>query len=816
MKCFKMRFLFTFVALVATLVLFACNGNGKTGDKKNEKGQDNPENKVTPSDQVMLEFDAKKITVKDIGKSIVLGSGSEVKLGTQLEFSVVEGARDKNKIFDGFYINGDKKRVEEGEKYVVTAEHAEKINEKNVIKITFKEREKSKEKVKITFAGSITATTKKDNGSVTVMTGEKYEEGTVISFTATVIEGKILDSWFVNDTDKGCSNENRNIFVYTINLNDAKGENGNKEIEVKFKDKDVKKITIQYDEEKIEGIECKEGSDWKELKQNEEVKTGSKIIFKLKNDLKRKGKTADYYTINGKKNVAIVTNVLESTYEVNEKDAEAKGDKLVIRISAEVRDLIKAKLKFDAKDIKIVATSVGSNESIEKKDGDEVEEGSSLIMTLKDENKKIEQWLCNGTTLPPQSDPSAGYLTVSISNVKKEGETYVLHITVVSSAAQKFKINFTDPIITCQYTGSGNKINSGTEIKETESIVFKAKKQGGKVFEHWLVGQRKENGSENIAEDVYEFSYIVSKDDAKDGAIEVKIVFKEKMLALLMLKKNSIEAKKSTNDGSEEKLANGDKVAEGDYLSFELANDAETGKIVETWFINGKNISEFTEDAPTLADNRRSVSFSLTSTYIKNSADGKKLVEVDYNAREAKQIKIDFDSTKIECATIRDGNEVTVQSGEKVTEGENLTFRVKEGFYVADWKRNNVNIGGASVNSQEFSFIVFKNLATGSENDLAISISIEERQPADVIITFNAEKIECKKGSDVVSTDTKIKEGTVLTFMAKDKDLKADEKIRWNYGDGSSNAKAPNEPNMYKVRLIDAFEGKIEISWEKE
>jgi len=776
---FRMRFLFAFVAIFVTLAFVSCNGTGKTGNTPGQSGDDQDHNNPNVSkDKVVLKFDAKKIVVIDLGGGYPL-NGSEVKIGTRLVFDTIPGAIDANKIFDGFRINENKKKIGKEEPYVVDANDAVMENNKKVINITFVEREKSKDKIKVIFGEKIKATAILNGASTNIQSEQLLEEGTNIDFVATVSDGKILDNWFFNGEKKVGLIQDKSL-SYTLNINDARDKNGIKEIEVTFTEKDVKTITIQYDEDKIGELRASDpqGGQAIALEQNAEVNTGTKIYFSLKDEIIKQGKIVDHFTINGKKNDAVNIDVLGyGHYVIDDKDAEKQGEKLIIKVSAVVRGATSAKLQFDEKEIQILDCTEGHQNAVEKKNGDEVQEKRILLMTLKDDNKMSERWLCNGTLLPVDPrDENSAVLYVSASHMKKVGSGYVLHITVETRERAKIKIKFDSPI-TCNFRGNGpyqagETITSGSTVKEGEAIIFRAEVPDGKIFEHWLLGD-KERKSSTHENNVQVLFYEVDKNDAKNGELEVKFVVRDKLKAKLVFEEEMIKVERKY-----QQLHNGDIVTEGDSLEFNIKDGKDENKVVKKWLIND---SEFQKEdsAGYSRDDNRGISLRLKSKHIK-TVGGENVLKVRYETREAKQIKIEFDSNKIECTT-KNGTSIT--NGAKVAESNWIEFRAKDGVYVAKWKLNNKHIESHD-NRVWYGVMVMEKNAAGAENDLVISVSIEERQAFDIAIEFDPEKIECKNGVETVATGTKIKENTRLTFKAKN--VQGQSSISWFIGDGNS------------------------------
>ena len=477
---------------------------------------------------VTLKFDPKKIGV--YGRSpdlfaLEIGNGKELEVGTKLIFFTPPSiSDDEDKIFDGFRVNG-RKRIQQWEIYVVDVNDAVKEDGKNVLNITFVHKEKTQEKVKINFPQNI----KEEVGGNEITTGESFEEGTYIRFEAQASAGKFVERWFINDREL-IAEGSFTRKSYRINVNDAKQVVDSKVIEVRFEEKEVKEITLQFDDASIEKI-SEVGWNGTTINQNATVKTGQYIEIYAKKEMLAKEKVVDYFTINGDKNDNFETRGGDARYRIDEKDAKQEGDKLIIKIAAIFRDKIKATVRFDNAVIKVTKHKwnniTNQDEEIELASGAQVKEFDSLHCEVKNiDGKKVEKWLCNKDGMPHDPHCGHGYERFGVTKlvVKKEGESYVLDIEVVLKDALKFTVKF-DSSITCRRSGSnGPIVANGTEIEEERSLVFIIKKQDGKVYESWLInGKVKEKIRTYPDEKEIKFYYDVNKDDAVDGTLEVKV-----------------------------------------------------------------------------------------------------------------------------------------------------------------------------------------------------------------------------------------------------------------------------------------------------
>lgn len=813
MKHFRKLFLFCAtiaLSLSFAIVLFGCNGNGKKPGGGNKPDNPNIPNNPIPNGKVTLKFDSKKIYVVGMsGKlsGIRITNGREVEVGTKIAIDITYNALSEDEVLEGFKVGKRNEKIGKGESYTVTLEDSKQENGKNVIEITIEKRAKVKDKVKIIFEQNVRAVLVVHGRPQAVSSGESFEEGTEVIFEAKLSKDKSLDSWFINDAPKASSSQNDRL-SYAINVNDAKDEAGNKVIRVRFTEKEAKNITLQFDEATIESIYTQSDYNHQTLAQNTIVKSGTVIGIFPKREKYQEGKTVDYFTINDNKTDA-VNDIFRPSYKINEKDAKAEGDKLIIKIGAVFRDAKKATLQFDESIIRVIGTDgsspPGGSGSIEHKNGDKVLETGWLLLKLKDgENKTVEQWLCNGTEIERRGNE--GGLLPLLYIDSNAGDNVVLNITVKMRDAVKPIIKFADPI-TCE-SGNNPSITSGSSVKEGTGLRFGAKMIAGKVYENWLVnGKVKEK-----FQDGQWFYYKVNKDDAVNGVIEVTIASHDPLKVKVVLEKDTIKAE-FRNQGAPQDLQNGGIVTEGDGLTFRLKHATEEGKVVDKWLVNGK---EFKGDGNHnyVESNRKGMHLRLSKEYI--VAEGSEnVIKVSYEAREAKEIKIEFDSSKLECKTRNNlDEEVSVNNGQKLKEGSSVEFNAKDNVFVAKWFFNDEHVRRYDNDQSCRVYGIFKEDAIEKGGELVIKVSVEERQPVDIAIKFDEKKIDCKNAGTPVTSGAKVKEGTVLTLTTKD--VPEGKTILWRYGTNNNWGKA-GKPFNFKVSLSDVSQpdkNEMEITFE--
>ena len=750
------------------------------------------------------------------------------------------------------------------------------------IKFSYETRNKSKEKIKVIFDNSIIATVR---GS-SINSGISFVEGTSLSFKAQLQDGKVVESWFLNDVEQ---KEKGNMFEYTLNVNDAKGESGNKSITVKFSEKVAKEIVLKFDETVFAEIR-KNGET---IEQNTKVLDGTQVFFVLKEDAEKE-KVVDYITTNGAKNDAFERRQgpygTIYIYDVDIKDSKDEGGKPTIIVGAIFKDVKKAILKFDSTTIMAwLGEGPGAKEI---QDGVEVKENDFLQFIINKNSDKIaEKWFVNGKQIS-QAEVNVLFYVVSAEDMKMEGGKNVLHVTAELRESKKFTIKFADEITCSEMYDGTDIVANGSEVKENQDLYFSAKQPSDKIFENWLInGMVKREYSRDNS-----FRYIVGKKDANsENVIEVSLSSHTRAKAKLKLLKNDIQAEKEENgsflsihtesevmegerlnfsvnyynfggniidvwlingeefvpdrddtiygnksgisfylnaerikkEGSEniikvdyrvkepkkaklilqkdfieargnyEKLANGAQVSEGDTLSFNLKND---DKIVKKWFVNGREFST-----------NSSIYFVLKENQIIKE-DGIDVIKIDCEVRDAKKIKIEYDTDKI-VKDPRGG----IDSGAKVKEGDTVYFKTKPNILAKNWLVNGKHTQNWS-DLTSFQYMVRVKDAIEKGGELVVVISIAEKGPVECSILFDSDKIECKNGSKDVASEEKVLEGTVLTFKAKG--LSESQVIKWKVNYKPYGSASADEPLRYKVneRDIGDYNGKkvIRVWYELE
>ena len=482
----------------------------------------------------------------------------------------------------------------------------------------------------------------------------------------------------------------------------------------------VKKIFLQFDADTIEEIT---NADNQQITQNQEVRSGITVYVHPKTDKLAEGKAIDSWKINENITQAIKRNDTRGFfYIVNDKDAKTEGDKLIIKISAVYRDGIQVKLKFDSQSIIAYKEDLSASGGIVNlNNGDSLSEGEVLTCEVSNLGDKIvKKWKCNGSELPFDKHPNRKKIVVIKDIAKQEGNGWVLHIEIETRTAQMLKVSFVAPI-TCRYddsNGTGDEILTGTSIKEGSTVEFMCNLPSGKIGENWLVNDiEKERFVKRER-----FKYVLKAEDAKNDVIEVKVSSHESKTVKLLLEKN-MKVSRVSDGGAPSDAPHGSDVKEGDSLIFSFE---QKDKIVDRWIVNGKKYDTGLEEghAFSIEDDGSEMHIVLSDEFIAVEG-GKNVVRVNYEERTVQQIKIQFDSSKIECYHEEDPDK-NVNSGDKLKELVKLQFKAKNQNAVKYWK-----VSGRRMKAYDeaplSSFTVLKKYSILAGGEPVMTVEIQEK-----------------------------------------------------------------------------------------
>ena len=382
-----------------------------------------------------------------------------------------------------------------------------------------------------------------ENNSV-IDPSSKVFLGMKLKFTAKLKAGFELINWAINGIAK--TDERREVFIYTVNIADVKGEN--KEIEISYNTKENETYKIVFDEQRISC--CEFFSQDKKIKSKDVVHEDVWLLFKPKlGDYEE----VEYWTVKGVDTRAS----REYSYKMDKNDIETINGEKVINVGLR----LKQKCKFQFDDALISCKHAKDHKSIDKEEG--VTVGWEVVISAKlKEGEKVSAWKINDEV---RGTENVLRYRVARKDVNSEG---FIKLDVEIEKLKSVNLKFDPSKILCI---KGNApVENEAKLYQGEKIVFKPTKARGEKFENWKL-----NG--NVSSSKREFEYTVNVDDAQDGYINVDYVALP--LTPFILKFEEPITKCSIGDAV---ILSGNPVYEGEKLKF---NTNATNKEVEAWLV---------------------------------------------------------------------------------------------------------------------------------------------------------------------------------------------------------------------------------------
>ncbi len=450
--------------------------------------------------KVVVTFDESKITCRYNGDTY--SSGKAFELGDTLRFMAKN--IDAGKTIENWYVSEKKQEVKDKAKqfidYTIDARDIKDTDGKKGIAIRYEVTDE--EKVTVKFDETKIYCVK--------ASGEKWTEGTELTFYAKLAENETVKAWMVNGingrdiTPSGDTSRVR----YRVRLSDAKDSDGVVEISYTTETTTVK---VNF---KKEEIFCKEvsGKDWH---------VGKQFEFKAKVPA---GEVLEGWYVNGKDQY---TSNNTFVYEVKTDDAKDG----VIEVTRKLYD--KVKITFDKTKVKVT------------KDGTELESGAlcaerdilHLTAHFDPATVMFDKWLINGFKADGLWGYSTNY-TVNNSNAKTEGSAKVISIdfeTKAKPAAPETKItvNFDKTKMSCTRWDNATSSSIAVEPGELDiatlnyneaMLTFTATLQVGEYVDCWRVNDVKKGYSNNT----YQYNLHNAEDDFEGGIRTVEITYDKK------------------------------------------------------------------------------------------------------------------------------------------------------------------------------------------------------------------------------------------------------------------------------------------------
>ncbi len=737
----------------------------KAVDAKTEGGKKSVTISFTQKDlppSLHIAFDGKKVMC--YRNAAQLRSGAEIKEGDVLAFAA---KTDAGKAVAHWTLNGAAVPDSSGAvfTYTVKAADAKSVGGKQVIAVVFVEKEA--EKITVNFDESkIYCYMEVKNGPPKKFrSGSEHLEGTYLGFGTRFPVGKTAAYWIVNGTAQKKSDGKE--FGYILSAAAAKDEGGKKVITVDFAEKEKEKITVKFDESKIN---CYQGEEI--FASGMEVNEGNVIQFSAKLSA---GETVDHWLFNGTENPKYAGERF-FRYTVKASDAKDEDGKKVIELTLVKKAAEKITVKFN--ESKITCLKGGNFIA----SGTEVEEGIYLYLTTVLEGKNVKDWLLNGIVQRGYSGTRKFPYRVKTADSKDEGGKKVIEIALAENISDKIAVMFDAEKIRCYRNAA--QLRSGAEIKEGDVLTFAAELPTGKAVAHWTL-----NGAAAPASSSIYFEYTVKAAEAKvDGGKQViAVAFVEKEAEKITVKfdESKISCFISTEDGSVD-VPSGSERFEGTYVWFNAR--LPEGKTAAYWIINGTEQKDSTGNE---------FGYLLSAAAAKTEG-GKKVITADFVEKAAEKIVIRFDESKIKCF---DGKDVA--SGKEFFESDVISFTAKlsAGETVDRWLFNgkeNPRYPGESF----FWYTVKASDAKDEGGKKVIELTLVKKAAEKIIVKFDESKISCRKNEGTIASGTEVNGGVNLYFNAT---LSAGKLLKdWRINDAVQEGYAGRLQFSYTVKTADA------------
>ena len=397
-----------------------------------------------------------------------------------------------------------------------------------------------------------------------VKDGDNVPAGTIISFTATPKEGKVVGYWTINDK-KGDESYGKKTFMYTVIAETT--------LSVEFIDPVYDQLTF----EATEGAEIEAYANWKLVNSGDSLERGTEVKFtpKFENDY-----TIDHWEINNK------------LYPYNAKsraieDYKVMGEtyvKLFARLKVKSPVTFSAEANGEVLGFKNIASLYDAS-FVEITSGEELPEETQVILLAKpSEGYRLTCWTLAGDTI--------GETTPLIYNVVNGDNTIVAHfnvgidtetIPVHFSAGEGGKLTAKTSTYSPKYTEL--PVKDGFPIKKGQSVSFSAVPDTLYVVKSWSVNGKK---SADYYDGKKDFTYSFNAEDT------VRVEFEKFTPRIVKFEAFPVEGGKvEAKNSSWESIKSGDTVPEGRKIS--VSADKNDGYAFEYWEINGERSNEYKE-----------------------------------------------------------------------------------------------------------------------------------------------------------------------------------------------------------------------------
>ena len=682
------------------------------GNKKIIKIAFNKE--TTEKEKVSLEFDVNTITcVKSDGSTV---PPSLVEDGIELTFTAKLSVNEKVKE----WLLNDIKIDEQTSSTLnlkIDVKKAITQGNKKIIKIAFN-KEENKQDILIKFDKNKCHVYKKGNE---IEPDSKVEENEKLSFVMKPQRGKNIKKWTINGVEK--EDATTVSFGYVV----AKQDVVNGAITIDYTTSDIKSYVVNFDPSKVE---CKANSGNIPIRNGENIYEREGLTFTA--ILAQGDEVQNWFVKDDEQKFATFKSFF---YIVADKDSEDVGGKPTIKVSYKIKPFIT--IKFEDQIEKCVRRAYDGEKVLQS--GDKVPSGASLTFTAKlEEGEKVAKWLVNSK---PQANQTAQTFYYKVLEADADSEK-VIKVTFEKVTLQKAILKFDATKLNC--TKNSVAFASDQTIYEGDNLSFTAiLKEGFKVV-NWKVGD-----SDKTNQTFQYFYYKVSMSDAKVEGTEkiIRVSYVETELPKHHISFDSTKATCKKIKGDQE-VTDDMEVHEGITLTF----TATEGDKLEIWSINDEIVTY--AKTPTFT-------YTVASKDAKE-VGGKSTIKISYSLKTKLKIKFDENAMTAKKSVVP----VTdLHNGEEVDSLVVIYFTAKleEGKTVDKWKVNDNEIVSPTPSVFYYTALSKDGKDTGNE----VTISYTKKDIPKYHINFESDKMTCTRGSEEISNDTEVFEGTILKFTAK-------------------------------------------------
>ena len=233
-------------------------------------------------------------------------------------------------------------------------------------------------------------------------------------------------------------------------------------------------------------------------------------------------------------------------------------------------------------------------------------------------------------------------------------------------------IEFDTASVKCQNANSFpyTDVMSGSQIQESDKLMFEAILPTGKIVEKWYINDVKQKYETDSV-----MVYTVKAADIVGNKLKVSVITKDAVQGSIEFETASVKCQKKISSYTD--ITTGSPIQEKDKLYFEAV--LPSGKVVENWYIN---------------DVKQEYQTDVEMFYTVKAADivGNKL-KVSVITKDAVQGSIEFETASVKCQK-KISSYTDITTGSPIQEKDKLYFeailptgKVVENWYINDVKQ---------------------------------------------------------------------------------------------------------------------------------